>query len=114
MQAVAVITANDGVRGGKTVNLRKTMQEALEDNCPSVKNVFVMKRTENMDNIQSTDIILDEALSDMSDQCEPEEMNSEDHLFILYTSGSTGKPKGTKTRLLCLLTALIILLLCAY
>ena len=94
MKAVAVITANEGVRGGKTIGLRKTMQDALEDGCNSVKNVFVMKRTENMEHIQASDIILDEAINDMSEKCEAEAMASEDHLFILYTSGSTGKPKG--------------------
>ena len=94
MKAGAVITANEGVRGGKTIGLRKTMQDALEDGCKSVKNVFVMKRTESMEDIQASDIILDEAINDMSEECEAEPMSSEDHLFILYTSGSTGKPKG--------------------
>ena len=94
MKAVAVITANEGVRGGKTIGLRKTMQDALEDGCKSVKNVFVMKRTESMEDVQASDIILDEAINDMSEDCEAEPMSSEDHLFILYTSGSTGKPKG--------------------
>ena len=68
------------------------MAEALSDNqCPSVRTVFVMKRTENLDDLHSSDIILDEAISNIDDTCEPETMNSEDPLFILYTSGSTGK-----------------------
>ena len=68
------------------------MAEALSDNqCPSVRTVFVMKRTENLDDLHSNDIILDEAISNIDDTCDPEPMNSEDPLFILYTSGSTGK-----------------------
>ena len=68
------------------------MAEALSDNqCPSVRTVFVMKRTENLDDLHSNDIILDEAISNIDDTCDPEPMSSEDPLFILYTSGSTGK-----------------------
>ena len=68
------------------------MADALSDNqCPSVRTVFVMKRTENLEDLHSNDIILDEAISNIDDTCEPETMNSEDPLFILYTSGSTGK-----------------------
>ena len=81
-----------GVRGGKKIPLRKTMAEALSNNqCPSVRSVFVMKRTDNLDELHSNDIILDEAISNIDDTCKPEPMNSEDPLFILYTSGSTGK-----------------------
>lgn len=95
MNAVAVISANEGLRGGKKIPLRKTLTEALSSGqCPSVKNVFVMKRTENVDCLEASDIILDEAMESMGDKCVPEEMHSEDPLFILYTSGSTGKPKG--------------------
>ena len=81
-----------GIRGGKKIPLRKTMADALSDNqCPSVRTVFVMKRTENLEDLHSNDIILDEAISNIDDTCELETMNSEDPLFILYTSGSTGK-----------------------
>ena len=67
MKAVAVITANEGVRGGKTIGLRKTMQDALEDGCKSVKNVFVMRRTESMEDVQASDIILDEAINKINE-----------------------------------------------
>jgi acetyl-CoA synthetase len=96
MKATTVITANQGIRGGKIIPLRKTIKEALSDGqCPSVKNVFCMKRTESDDFIETSDIILDEkTMTNTSNTCPPEMMNSEDPLFILYTSGSTGKPKG--------------------
>jgi len=88
-----VFTANQGVRGGKLIDLKKTVDSAVE-RCPSVKNVFVYKRTENKFNIGSKDVILDDVLNKYPTECEPEIMDSEDPLFMLYTSGSTGKPKG--------------------
>jgi acetyl-CoA synthetase len=88
-----VFTANQGVRGGKFIDLKKTVDSAVEK-CPSVKNVFVYKRTENKFNIGSKDVILDDVLNKYPTECEPEIMDSEDPLFMLYTSGSTGKPKG--------------------
>jgi len=94
MQATAIITANESVRGGKTVPLRKTVQDALNEGLPSIKKVFVMKRTENLEDLAPTDIILDDAIKSFSTHCPAEIMNAEDPLFILYTSGSTGKPKG--------------------
>lgn len=95
MSAVAVVTANEGLRGGKIIPLRKTVSDALANNaCPTVQNVFVMERTENNDVIESTDIRLSETLKQMSATCIPEPMDSEDYLFVLYTSGSTGTPKG--------------------
>ena len=84
-----------GIRGGKKIPLRKTMAEALSSNqCPSVKTIFVMKRTENLNDLQPNDIILDEAIESFNGECQPEAMNSEDPLFILYTSGSTGMYKN--------------------
>ena len=83
-----------GVRGGKTVPLRKTVQDALNEGLPSIKKVFVMKRTENLEDLAPTDIILDDAIKGFSTYCPAEIMNAEDPLFILYTSGSTGKPKA--------------------
>merc|ERR1719328_579812 len=93
--AVAIVTANEGVRGSKRISLRKTVNEALKDDkCPSIKNVFVIHRTDAEDDIQPDDINLEKEMQKVSAKCEPEIVNAEDLLFILYTSGSTGTPKG--------------------
>jgi len=89
-----IITADEGVRGGKTIPLKYTTDEALES-CPNVKKCIVVKRTGNYINWnQERDVWYHDLIKDVSAQCEPEEMSAEDPLFILYTSGSTGKPKG--------------------
>ena len=89
-----IITADEGVRGGKTIPLKYTTDEALL-NCPNVKKCIVVKRTGNYINWdKERDVWYHDLIKDVSNQCEPEEMNAEDPLFILYTSGSTGKPKG--------------------
>ncbi len=89
-----VITADEGVRGGKFIPLKGNTDKALES-CPNVHTVLVIKRTGNNINWQEgRDIWYHEAIQDVSSECEPEPMDSEDTLFILYTSGSTGKPKG--------------------
>ncbi len=89
-----IITADEGVRGGKTIPLKYTTDEALES-CPNVKKCIVVKRTGNYINWdQERDVWYHDLIKDASKHCEPEEMNAEDPLFILYTSGSTGKPKG--------------------
>jgi acetyl-CoA synthetase len=89
-----IITADEGVRGGKTIPLKYTTDEALES-CPNVKKCIVVKRTGNYINWdKSRDVWYHDLIKDVSKHCEPEEMNAEDPLFILYTSGSTGKPKG--------------------
>jgi acetyl-CoA synthetase len=89
-----IITADEGVRGGKTIPLKYTTDEALES-CPNVKKCIVVKRTGNYINWdKSRDVWYHDLIKDVSKNCEPEEMNAEDPLFILYTSGSTGKPKG--------------------
>ena len=89
-----IITADEGVRGGKTIPLKYTTDEALES-CPNVKKCIVVKRTGNYINWdQERDVWYHDLIKDVSKHCEPEEMNAEDPLLILYTSGSTGKPKG--------------------
>ena len=89
-----VITADEGVRGGKIIRLKANVDKALED-CPNVHSVFVVKKT-NADIAWNDlrDVCYYKAIEPMSEKCEPELMDAEDPLFILYTSGSTGKPKG--------------------
>jgi len=89
-----IITADEGVRGGKTIPLKETTDSALYD-CPNVKKCIVVKRTGNeVGWNKKRDVWYHDLIKDVSSNCEPEEMNAEDPLFILYTSGSTGKPKG--------------------
>jgi len=93
-QSDYIITADEGVRGGKIIPLKKITDDALTK-CPNVKKCVVVKRTGNEINWDNDrDVWYDEITKVASDKCEPEEMNAEDPLFILYTSGSTGKPKG--------------------
>ncbi len=89
-----VVTADEGVRGGKTIPLKLTTDKALES-CPDVKKCLVVKRTnKEIELKKDRDIFYDDILKDVDSYCEPEILNAEDPLFILYTSGSTGKPKG--------------------
>ena len=89
-----VITADEGVRGGKIIPLKKIADEAMMQ-CPNVKKCVVIKRTGNQVNWDDErDVSYEDIISNVSDKCVPEEMGAEDPLFILYTSGSTGKPKG--------------------
>ncbi len=89
-----IITADEGVRGGKTIPLKATTDEALSS-CPDVKKCIVVKRTGNYVYWeQGRDVWYHDMIKDVPSNCEPEEMSAEDPLFILYTSGSTGKPKG--------------------
>jgi acetyl-CoA synthetase len=89
-----VITANEGIRGNKIIPLKKNVDTAL-DSCPKVKNVIVVKRTENTVPWNATrDHWYHELMENVSSDSEAEIMDALDPLFILYTSGSTGKPKG--------------------
>ena len=89
-----LITADEGIRGGKIIPLKKIADEALTQ-CPEVKKCVVVQRTGNqVDWNDERDISYKDMISSASIKCDPEEMNAEDPLFILYTSGSTGKPKG--------------------
>lgn len=89
-----VITADEGVRGGKLVPLKSNVDEALKD-CPNVSHTLVVKRTGNhIPWNEDRDVWYEELVNKVDSICKPEPMDSEDPLFILYTSGSTGKPKG--------------------
>jgi len=89
-----VITADEGVRGGKPVPLKANVDKAL-NSCPNVHSVIVVRRTAaGIDWHEGRDIWYHEAAAAVTDECPPEQMDAEDPLFILYTSGSTGKPKG--------------------
>uniref|UniRef100_A0A8C5G112 Acetyl-coenzyme A synthetase n=1 Tax=Gouania willdenowi TaxID=441366 RepID=A0A8C5G112_GOUWI len=88
-----VITVNQGVRGGKFTELKKTVDEAVQS-CPSVQQVLVAMRTDTPVVMTARDVAMEEEMLKEDVVCEPAVMNSEDVLFLLYTSGSTGKPKG--------------------
>ncbi|XP_068580570.1 acetyl-coenzyme A synthetase 2-like, mitochondrial isoform X2 [Cebidichthys violaceus] len=92
-QSSTVITVNQGVRGGKVTDLKKTVDAAVQG-CPSVKQVFVAMRTENPVAMTARDVAMEEEMLKEDSVCEPAAMDSEDVLFLLHTSGSTGKPKG--------------------
>ena len=89
-----VITADEGLRGGRPVPLKQNTDTALEK-CPGVHTVIVVRRTGGDVNWnEARDVWYHEATGEAATTCDPEPMDSEDPLFILYTSGSTGKPKG--------------------
>ena len=89
-----VITADEGLRGGRPVPLKANTDAALES-CPDCNKVIVVRRTGgDIGWVDGRDVWYHEAMADASADCPPEEMNAEDPMFILYTSGSTGKPKG--------------------
>jgi acetyl-CoA synthetase len=95
-QAKVMLTADGGIRGGKTIELKKIVDEAVAE-VPTTQQVLVVKRVGNEPPMQSgRDVYLHDLLADIAEDtvvpCEP--MDSEDMLYILYTSGSTGKPKG--------------------
>ena len=89
-----IITANEGVRGGKKIPLKKNVDEAIKS-CPDVHSVIVVHRADEVLNLKNSidvDYFTEKEKFDAICDCEP--MSAEDPLFILYTSGSTGKPKG--------------------
>ncbi|PJG46314.1 acetate--CoA ligase [Sphingobium sp. LB126] len=89
-----VVTADEGLRGGKKVPLKANVDAALA-HCPDVETVIMLRRTgAEVAMVEGRDIDWATAVEDQPSTCEPEEMGAEDPLFILYTSGSTGKPKG--------------------
>lgn len=91
-----VVTADQGLRGGRPIPLKRNVDAALDNpEVTTVEKVFVVKRTGGEINWQEgRDVWFHELMADASADCEPEEMNAEDPLFMLYTSGSTGTPKG--------------------
>ncbi|MDP1625585.1 MAG: acetate--CoA ligase [Parvibaculum sp.] len=92
--STCVITADEGVRGGRKIPLKANTDAALEK-CPDVETVIVVKHTGGTVGMMETrDVWYDEEAAKVPASCKPEEMGAEDPLFILYTSGSTGKPKG--------------------
>ncbi len=92
--STCIITADEGVRGGKTIPLKANVDKALEQ-CPDVTTVITITRTgADVAMKDGRDVVYEEAAKAVSADCPCEPMNAEDPLFILYTSGSTGKPKG--------------------
>ena len=96
--AVAVITADEQLRGGKALPLKVIVDEAIAlGDCDKVKNVIVYKRTGgNISMVAGRDSWMHELVANEATTCEPEWVSAEHPLFILYTSGSTGKPKGVQ------------------
>ncbi|MEM7619371.1 MAG: acetate--CoA ligase [Pseudomonadota bacterium] len=93
-QSTFVITANEGVRGGKGIPLKANTDKALLHCSDDIKVLMIQHTDTEVTFVPDRDIVYHEAVETVSAECPPEEMSAEDPLFILYTSGSTGKPKG--------------------
>ncbi|MDG2313316.1 MAG: acetate--CoA ligase [Alphaproteobacteria bacterium] len=95
-ESTFIITSDEGLRGGRTIPLKKNVDQAIERlGADQVNNVVVVNRTgANIDWFKDRDIWYHDLIAGQQTDCAPEPMNAEDPLFILYTSGSTGKPKG--------------------
>lgn len=95
-KAKLIITADEGLRAGRAIPLKKNVDDALKNpTVTTVSNVIVYRRTGNVPSwVEGRDLWWHDVIEGISADCPPEEMNAEDPLFILYTSGSTGKPKG--------------------
>ena len=91
-----VITADGGMRGGRTVPLKSAVDKALEAGCPSVEKVVVFERLGNVTLNSDTDVAWSALIASQPNTCEPVMVEAEHPLFLLYTSGSTGKPKGVQ------------------
>ena len=93
-ESTCVVTADEGIRGGKKVPLKANTDAALAQ-CPDVETVIVVSRTGgDVNMVAGRDVVYEDARAAAGSDCPAEEMGAEDPLFILYTSGSTGKPKG--------------------
>jgi acetyl-CoA synthetase len=93
-RSTIVITADEGLRGGRKVPLKANTDAALKQ-CPEVKTVIVVRRTGGAVGwVEGRDVWYHDAMAAAAKECPPAELSAEDPLFILYTSGSTGKPKG--------------------
>ena len=96
-KAKLVITADGQFRGGKLINLKSTVDEAIKmGKCESVKNIIIFNRANTKINKNKNDILWEDLTLNQSKKCDPIFVDAEHPLFILYTSGSTGKPKGVQ------------------
>lgn len=94
-QSKIIVTVDGGIRRGKAVLLKETVDQAIAQDCPSVEKVIVVKHSGQAINFNpERDIWYNDLISDVSGECPTEVMDAEDTLFILYTSGTTAKPKG--------------------